>query len=58
MVIAAFQGDRPGPLDHDGSRITGWCAHIMEQHQNNRIMRPLSEYLGSPLRKVVPIDQR
>jgi 2-methylcitrate synthase/citrate synthase II len=40
------------------SRITGWCAHIMEQHQHNRIMRPLSEYLGSPLRKVVPIDQR
>ena len=27
-------------------RITGWCAHIMEQHQNNRIIRPLAEYQG------------
>ena len=40
------------------ARVSGWCAHIMEQHQNNRIIRPLSEYLGSPLRQVVPIDQR
>jgi len=29
------------------SRITGWCAHIMEQHQNNRIIRPLAEYQGA-----------
>jgi 2-methylcitrate synthase/citrate synthase II len=28
------------------SRITGWCAHIMEQHQNNRIIRPLADYTG------------
>lgn len=40
------------------SRITGWCAHIMEQQQHNRIMRPLSEYVGAPLRKVVPIEKR
>ncbi|MBL9141458.1 MAG: citrate synthase [Phycisphaerae bacterium] len=33
------------------SRITGWCAHIMEQHQNNRIIRPLSEYAGPALKK-------
>ena len=32
------------------ARITGWCAHIMEQHQNNRIIRPLSKYTGAPLR--------
>ncbi len=32
------------------SRITGWCAHIMEQHQNNRIIRPLARYIGEPLR--------
>lgn len=31
------------------SRITGWCAHIMEQHQNNRIIRPLAEYSGPAL---------
>jgi len=28
------------------SRVTGWCAHIMEQHKNNRLIRPLSEYTG------------
>jgi citrate synthase len=33
------------------SRITGWCAHIMEQHANNRIIRPLSKYTGEAPRK-------
>jgi citrate synthase len=28
------------------SRITGWCAHISEQHANNRLIRPLSVYTG------------
>lgn len=28
------------------SRITGWCAHIMEQHASNRIIRPLASYTG------------
>lgn len=32
------------------SRITGWCAHIMEQTADNRIIRPLSEYVGVPQR--------
>jgi 2-methylcitrate synthase/citrate synthase II len=40
------------------SRITGWCAHILEQYENNRIIRPLSEYTGPPLRQVVPIARR
>jgi 2-methylcitrate synthase/citrate synthase II len=31
------------------SRITGWCAHIMEQHANNRIIRPLASYSGQAL---------
>ena len=31
------------------SRITGWCAHIMEQHANNRIIRPLAHYAGPEL---------
>ncbi len=35
------------------SRITGWCSHIMEQHANNRIIRPLSLYTGAPARKWV-----
>ena len=34
------------------SRITGWCAHIMEQRADNRLIRPLSEYVGSPEREV------
>lgn len=33
------------------SRITGWCAHISEQHANNRLIRPLSRYTGHALRK-------
>ncbi len=33
------------------SRVTGWCAHIMEQHANNRIIRPLASYTGPDLRR-------
>ncbi|MGP1345834.1 MAG: citrate/2-methylcitrate synthase [Phycisphaerales bacterium] len=33
------------------SRITGWCAHIMEQHANNRLIRPIAEYVGPELKK-------
>ncbi len=32
------------------SRITGWTAHIMEQTASNALIRPLSEYVGPPLR--------
>ncbi len=32
------------------SRITGYCAHIMEQHANNRLIRPLAEYTGPAIR--------
>ena len=31
------------------SRVTGWCGHIMEQHQHNRIIRPLANYTGPEL---------
>lgn len=33
------------------SRVSGWCAHVMEQHANNRLIRPLSLYTGNPPRK-------
>jgi citrate synthase len=28
------------------SRISGWSAHVMEQHENNRLIRPRAEYTG------------
>ncbi len=28
------------------SRMSGWCAHVAEQHANNRLIRPLSVYTG------------
>ena len=34
------------------SRITGWSAHIMEQFENNKLIRPLSKYTGTPHRKI------
>nr|WP_157226683.1 bifunctional 2-methylcitrate synthase/citrate synthase [Gordonia soli] len=34
------------------SRITGWTAHIMEQAAANALIRPLSEYSGTPQRAV------
>ncbi len=40
------------------SRITGWTAHLMEQWQDNKLIRPLSEYNGPEQREVVPLDQR
>jgi citrate synthase len=27
-------------------RCAGWCAHVMEQHAEDRLIRPLSEYTG------------
>jgi 2-methylcitrate synthase/citrate synthase II len=40
------------------SRVTGWCAHFMEQAANNRIYRPLSKYTGPAARPVKPIGER
>ena len=28
------------------SRVTGWAAHVLEQHANNRLIRPLADYTG------------
>lgn len=32
------------------SRVAGWCAHVVEQHDNNRLIRPRSLYTGPPAR--------
>ncbi len=40
------------------SRITGWSAHIMEQHAANKLIRPLSKYRGRKHRKVMLLNQR
>lgn len=34
------------------SRITGWTAHIMEQLEDNKLMRPLAVYDGEELREL------
>src|SRR6185503_6751161 len=40
------------------SRISGWTAHVLEQYENNRLIRPRAEYVGPRGLKYVPIDER
>ena len=40
------------------ARVAGWAAHIIEQLDNNRLMRPRARYTGPPNRRVRPIAQR
>ena len=40
------------------SRITGWSAHIMEQHAANKLIRPLASYNGNKHRKVIKLNSR
>ncbi|MFN2134095.1 MAG: citrate/2-methylcitrate synthase [Anaerolineae bacterium] len=40
------------------SRIAGWTAHIMEQYEHNRLLRPVSSYVGPVDRDYVPIGER
>jgi citrate synthase len=40
------------------SRISGWTAHVLEQLQNNRLIRPRAEYMGELNLKYVPMEQR
>jgi 2-methylcitrate synthase len=40
------------------SRISGWTAHVLEQLDNNKLIRPRSEYTGELDLKYLPINQR
>ena len=40
------------------SRVSGWAAHVMEQRENNRIIRPSADYIGPEPRILTPISQR
>ena len=40
------------------SRITGWSAHLKEQRQNNKLIRPSADYIGPEVRPFIPIERR
>ncbi|KQO01286.1 citrate synthase [Paenibacillus algorifonticola] len=40
------------------SRVSGWSAHILEQYENNRLIRPRADYIGPVNAKYIPIDER
>jgi citrate synthase len=40
------------------SRMAGWTAHVMEQHADNRLIRPDSEYIGDRDLSWIPLAQR
>jgi citrate synthase len=40
------------------ARVAGWSAHIIEQSEHNRIIRPRSRYTGPEVRAVKPLAQR
>jgi len=40
------------------SRVAGWAAHVLEQHGNNRLIRPRSEYTGPTDLKYIPLAER
>ncbi|GAB1721763.1 MAG: citrate synthase [Nitrospira sp. CR1.1] len=40
------------------SRITGWCAHVIEQQEHNRLIRPRALYTGPAPRAYEPLERR
>jgi citrate synthase len=52
-------------IDHDlftpifaVSRVSGWLAHILEQYDNNRLIRPRAEYVGPKAQSYEAIEKR
>ncbi|WP_102274293.1 citrate synthase [Cytobacillus massiliigabonensis] len=52
-------------IDHDlftpifaVSRVSGWLAHILEQYENNRLIRPRADYTGPGMQEYVPVGLR
>ncbi len=40
------------------SRVGGWIAHVLEQYDDNRLIRPRAKYTGDKDLEFVPIDER
>lgn len=40
------------------ARVAGWSAHVMEQLENNRLLRPSGKYIGHGPRSYVPVASR
>jgi citrate synthase len=40
------------------ARTAGWCAHIIEQQEHNRLIRPRSRYIGVAIRPVTNSSER
>lgn len=46
------------PLIFAMSRVIGWCTHFIEQYQNNRLIRPLTQYQGPRGLHYAPVQER